>query len=143
GFPDEAFDLVCGSAILHHLDLGNALPELRRVLKPGGSAVFFEPLGTNPFINFFRRLTPRYRVAGEHPLRRGDLERIRAVFPRAHFTHFHFLSLLAVPFRRMPWFRSVHGFLERVDRALFCFAPLKRFAWVVVITAEKSGIPSS
>ena len=43
-FRDNQMDLVVGGSILHHLfDPGKTLSECRRVLKPGGSAVFFEP----------------------------------------------------------------------------------------------------
>src|SRR5713226_5131662 len=31
-FQNESFDLVCGGGILHHLDLGHAVPEIQRVL---------------------------------------------------------------------------------------------------------------
>jgi ubiquinone/menaquinone biosynthesis C-methylase UbiE len=42
--PDSA-DLVCGSAILHHLvEPARFIEAAMRVLKPGGYAVFFEPL---------------------------------------------------------------------------------------------------
>ena len=47
GFPDGSFDLVVGSAVLHHLDLPVALAELRRIMKPGARAVFAEPLVHN------------------------------------------------------------------------------------------------
>ena len=53
-FDDNSFDLICGTAILHHLDLTRAYSELARVLKPGGLAVFMEPLGHNPLINVYR-----------------------------------------------------------------------------------------
>jgi len=44
-FADDYFDIVCGGAILHHLDLNKALSEIARVLKPDGKAIFVEPLG--------------------------------------------------------------------------------------------------
>jgi len=44
--------------ILHHLDLTVAARELRRVLRPGGVAVFCEPWGGNPLLNFARRRLP-------------------------------------------------------------------------------------
>ncbi len=43
-FADGVFDLVAGSAVLHHfLDYAGFFRELARVLKPGGVAVFAEP----------------------------------------------------------------------------------------------------
>jgi SAM-dependent methyltransferase len=40
-FEDETFDLVFGHAVLHHLpDLGAALSEFHRVLRPGGTLAF-------------------------------------------------------------------------------------------------------
>ena len=52
-FPDNTFDLIFGTGILHHLDLGRAYAEMSRVLRPGGHAVFFEPMGHNPILNAF------------------------------------------------------------------------------------------
>jgi ubiquinone/menaquinone biosynthesis C-methylase UbiE len=43
-FADGSFDLVAGSAVLHHfLDYLGFLHEASRILKPGGTAVFAEP----------------------------------------------------------------------------------------------------
>ena len=64
---DNSFDAACGTGILHHLRLHQALKELARTLKPGGSATFIEPMGHNPAINLFRRLTPSLRAKDEHP----------------------------------------------------------------------------
>ena len=44
-------DRIVGGAILHHLDLDKAYSEIARALKPGGLAVFVEPMGHNPIIN--------------------------------------------------------------------------------------------
>jgi ubiquinone/menaquinone biosynthesis C-methylase UbiE len=49
-FRDNSFDVICGSAILHHLDVEKALGAVVRGLKPGGRAYFVEPLGHNPAI---------------------------------------------------------------------------------------------
>jgi SAM-dependent methyltransferase len=44
GLPLESIDVVFGEAILHHLDLEHAANEIRRILRPGGYAVFVEPI---------------------------------------------------------------------------------------------------
>ena len=75
-YPDGAFDLVVGDGILHHLDLPVALAEVHRVLKPGGRALFREPLLDNPLLKVFRALTPKARTDDELPLSREDLRRI-------------------------------------------------------------------
>lgn len=44
-FRDQTFDAVVGSSILHHLiNFENTLAEAHRVLRPGGVAVFGEPM---------------------------------------------------------------------------------------------------
>jgi SAM-dependent methyltransferase len=133
-FPDRTFDLVCGSAVLHHLDLSLAYPEIARVLRPGGSAIFVEPLGHNPLINAYRRRTPALRTVDEHPLLVADLEQAREQFRAVDARYFHLSSLAAIPIRRRRRFRSIVATLERIDRALFRMAPgLRKHAWMVVL----------
>lgn len=79
-FDDDTFDVVYGGAILHHLDLSAALPEIRRVLKPGGMVVFAEPLDVNPVARLIRVLTPGARTADEQPFRRRELAMLREHF---------------------------------------------------------------
>ncbi len=76
-YPDAHFDLVFGDGILHHLNLDAALAEAHRVLKPGGRALFREPLLDSPLLRVFRRLTPAARTEDERPLSTADLARIR------------------------------------------------------------------
>jgi SAM-dependent methyltransferase len=93
-FEDNSFDLVVGRAILHHLNLDRALNEIRRVLRPGGSAIFIEPLGGNPGAKFIRALTPRARTADERALTRQDIVKGNVVFGgESH----HFFNLVSVP----------------------------------------------
>ena len=67
-FPDDTFDIVFGTGILHHLDFETALREIFRVLKKDGEMVFLEPLGRNPVGKLVRRLTPDARTRDEKPL---------------------------------------------------------------------------
>lgn len=133
-FPDGSFDLICGSGILHHLELDLAFRELARTLRADGRGVFLEPLGHNPVINLYRRLTPGLRTPDEHPLVMGDFALASRHFRRVETYFFHLTSLMAVPFRRFGFFGRLVGGLEGVDRRLFERVPAcRRFAWMTVI----------
>lgn len=79
-FPNHTFDLIYGLAILHHLDLEQALREMWRVLSPGGHILFWEPLRLNPVARIIRLLTPRARTIDERPLGREELGMVRRFF---------------------------------------------------------------
>lgn len=136
-FPDDSFDLVYGNAILHHVDLRRVCPEIARVLRPGGRAVFQEPLGHNPLINLYRRMTPSMRTADERPLRIADLDLIGQHFADLHVHYSVLVALIATPFRALPGFGRLLGALHAVDRALFRLPILRRQAWQVVIEARR------
>ena len=52
---DGPFDAVIGSSILHHLDIVDALVNIRRLLKPGGILSFAEPNLLNPQVYLERK----------------------------------------------------------------------------------------
>jgi SAM-dependent methyltransferase len=93
-FPDDSFDLVVGRAILHHLDYETALDEIRRVLRPGGGALFIEPLRDNPGAKLARAVTPKARTPDELPLSAGQIRYGDLAFGRND--HF-FCNLVSVP----------------------------------------------
>lgn len=58
---DGPFDAVIGSSVLHHLDMGRALPKIFGLLKPGGRFSFAEPNMLNPQVwaeRHFRQFFP-------------------------------------------------------------------------------------
>jgi SAM-dependent methyltransferase len=133
-FPDASFDLICGCGILHHTDLSHSYDEIRRTLKPGGRALFVEPLGHNRLINLYRNRTPQYRTEDEHPLLLADLEAAEDYFGDVETTFFALTTLLAFPAHRLPGFSSLRNGLERLDTALFRRSvAAKRNAWFVVM----------
>lgn len=133
-FADNSFGLIFGLGILHHLDLDRSWRELSRTLAPGGSAIFVEPLGHNPLINLYRRLTPQMRTTDEHPLLMQDLQRAEKYFGRVETHFFHLFSLLAVPFRARRSFPTVLGLLDGLDGLLFrAVPPAARYAWMVAL----------
>lgn len=136
--PDASFDAVWGNAILHHLDLARAGRELKRVLRPGGVAVFCEPWGGNPLLGLARRALPypgKHRTPDERPLTRRDLRPLRAVFPRLEVQGFQLLGMV-----RRVWPRSrALGALDAIDARLLRTLPSLR-NWcryvVIVLRAE-------
>jgi SAM-dependent methyltransferase len=141
-FADDRFDLICGTAILHHLNLHRAFAELARTMKHDGKAVFLEPLGHNPLINLYRRATPAFRTPDEHPLLMKDFSLARKYFRNVELRFFNLFTLCAVPFRRSRWFSPILNALERLDRLLFRLAPsARRYAWTVVILLSQPNHP--
>lgn len=136
-FDDDQFDLVCGTAILHHLDLDSAYAEIARLIKPTGRAVFVEPMGHNPAINAYRRRTPELRTEDEHPLLARDLELIDSYFEEAEVTYFNLLTLLAVPLRGTRGFDPIVAALGAVDQAIFRVPAARKYAWMVLISLSK------
>lgn len=68
-FPDNSIDVVFGIAILHHLDLQLVSKEVHRVLRPGGRAIFQEPVRNSKLIRFVRSLIP-YKAPDVSPFER-------------------------------------------------------------------------
>lgn len=134
GLEQGSFDFVMGSGILHHLDINQSMAELRRLLKPGGCCVFFEPLGHNPVINLFRILTPRLRSRDEHPLRERDLKTMKQYFRRIDVAYFHCFDLLAVLFRRTNLFEKAVGRFSQLDANLIeRFPRFRKYCWICVV----------
>jgi SAM-dependent methyltransferase len=146
-FADSSFDRIWGNAVLHHLDVDRAGSELRRVLKPGGVAVFCEPWGENPLLSWARRSLPypgKERTPDEQPLSMGQLCQLQKHFPSLHAQGFQLLSML----RRVMQPSRLTTALERGDRELLERVPgLWRWCRYVVLTLfhtlEQKRGPSS
>ena len=133
GFAENSFELICGTGILHHLDLEGSLAELQ-TLRPGGSAIFLEPLGHNPIINAYSKLTPEMRSVDEHLLTVADFRVAEKYFQRIEIRYFHLLALAAFPFRRASWFRTFVRQLDQLDQKVFCWFPfMRKHAWAAAI----------
>ncbi len=142
-FEDHYFDVICGSAILHHLDLDRAYSVLARTLRPEGKALFIEPLGHNPFINLYRKLTPHLRTPDEHPLVMKDLKLAKRHFGGVQLKFFQLQTFLAVPFRNSRFIRPLRRTLDAMDQALFrILPPVRKYAWQVVIELSEPRRPA-
>jgi len=137
-FNDNTFDIVYGTGILHHLDIEVCLKEIHRILKPGGKFLFIEPLGTNPLINFYRKLTPKSRSEDEHPLIGKDFNLIENKFVKIKIKYYGFLTLIFFPVYFSPKNSVIFKILKNFDQFLFNTNFFKKLAWSVLITAEKN-----
>ena len=139
-FEDDAFDLVVGYSILHHLVLPRALGEIRRVLRPGGRAVFAEPLAGNPIIRLGRWLSPSARTPDEHPFTRADWDACARVFTRFSHREAEFLTVPLMPLNLVLPRRTQDALAKRLwradDRLLERFPSLRPYARLTFLILE-------
>lgn len=118
-FPDASFDCVLGTAILHHLDYDKAVSEVHRVLRPGGTAIFTEPLRGNPAWKVFRMLTPKARTQDELPLSREQIESADRLFGDGRHCFSGFASTFIgslTSFLPLPADNGALRLADRIDR---------------------------
>ena len=142
-FLNNEFDAIYGRAILHHLDLAQAIKEMYRVLKPNGRLIFIEPLGVNPLINLYRTLTPHRRTPDERPLDDNDI-RLFANAGFSHFSHREFTllsiigiflnSVLKIPDKLVIGYNKLRNI---DDLILMLFPHLRKYCWNTVLIAVK------
>ena len=138
--PDASVDVVFGIAILHHLDLPQAAREVWRILKPGGRAIFQEPVRNLKLIRWIRSLIP-YQAPDvspfERPLTDSELEEFGARFSSLRSKPFVLVTTSA-----LNLFAPVRNLLgepaQRADMALLRRVPwLRNLASVRVLELTK------
>ncbi|MBL4700231.1 MAG: class I SAM-dependent methyltransferase [Phycisphaeraceae bacterium] len=125
-FDDNTFDVITGVDILHHVDVPVVIKELKRVLKPGGVAIFKEPLGDTILerireLKLFMKMAPRdssqdnhiHITEDERKLSREEIDLIYASFTVETERRF---SVLQRFYRLLPkrWWNMVWK-LQRAD----------------------------
>lgn len=156
-FDEESFDVVYGANMLHHVDISACLAEVRRVLKPGGVAAFWDPVKYNPAIEVYRRLATGMRTPDEHPLRRADVATMERTFSRVETRGFWLVSLAIfgrfflvdriAPSAERYWklvidrqdqHRRLLTWGHRVDqRLLRLFPPLRWMCWNIAVVCHR------
>lgn len=151
GYRSDEFDLVFGKAVLHHLDLSLAAREIYRILKPGGAAAFYEPLGENRLLEWVRdcplRSAKRRHTSDERSILYSDLLLLKAGFDRVSYRETGLLTLVKTVCRKVevgmiaiPRGRPVLDALGKCDRWIFSHIPnLRRLAHYIVILMFKDG----
>lgn len=136
--PSGSVDLVYGSGIVHHLNVERCAQEVLRLLRPDGTALFWEPLGHNLAFNLYRRLTPNVRTDDEHPLLRPDFELLRRYFPSVETRFFGLTTLATVPARGNPALRWTRSVAEVVDRGVLAVPGLRWQAWYALVALRRT-----
>ncbi len=156
-FPDNTFDLVYASNLLHHIpDPKLALKEMHRVLKPGGKACFWDPLKHNPVINIYRQIATEVRTEDEMPLDINIANYVNSLFSETAYDTFWIATLWiflrfyliekADPNKERYWKKIIveqerleptYRRLEKLDQLLKKLPLMKRLAWNIAVVATK------
>lgn len=126
-FRDEVFEFIIGISILHHLNLENALCELKRISLSRSVFLFMEPNLLNPLSAFGRKFFPmEVQTKGERQFTPGylktalelanlNVERCFALFsfafPAARFSRITRVNL-PLPFVKITYL--FESFMERM-----------------------------
>jgi 2-polyprenyl-3-methyl-5-hydroxy-6-metoxy-1,4-benzoquinol methylase len=151
-YPSDQFDVIVGVDILHHVDIEPSIRECHRLLKPGGVAVFKEPIAV-PIFDTLRNTSAgralcstqksfeRCITDDERKLTTDDVKTIASIFPDLTIQRFRLCSRLDAFWRhlRSPTHAAVQRKLERFDQTCLQLLPfLRRFGGEVVMTMRKS-----
>lgn len=136
-YPAETFDFVYGLSILHHVNILECIPEVKRVLKKGGKAVFSEPIINNQFIEVIRRKIP-VKIDDDlespaPPLCDRDIRYILARFQSGRVAYYRFLSSVD----RIIQKKSVILVMQAIDSLLLQLWPFRALARQIVIELHK------
>lgn len=140
-FADASFDGVLLAGVVHHFsERSHCVAEIKRILRPGGKFVAFDPNRMNPFVYLYRdRSSPFYSAVGvtenERPVLAGELA---ATFRAAGFrvgTEYHSgMKYRYIASGALRWLLPAYNI---VDRLLFFPEFMKRFRAFVFTFGEK------
>lgn len=140
-FADESFSRVHGLGILHHVKIEPGMAEVWRLLKPGGIAVFLEPIGDNAFIERGKEWMLRnMQIGGSHGVTEHEenlrWQEIEDATRRFSEVKTYPYRLLYRAHRLLP--KSSWNGILRFDNWLLGIAPwLRRYAGACVIYVRK------
>lgn len=135
---DESVDVIFGMAILHHLELDLASPEVWRVLKKGGRAIFEEPTRNSKLVARLRSLFPQRAEVSpfERPLTTEEMKEFAAPCRYQAKTFQLVFSSLASLVPR--WRGQAMNLSAKVDAHLLrLFPPLSYYGTVTVFQMVK------
>ena len=136
-FKSKSFDVVTSLVSLHHFNLKMCLKEVMRVLKPGGTGVFMDPVANSELLYKLRQIIPlpdRESPGGGALVLKEIVREIEAAGFKYEIKEFELVS-------RLDRFQFVAKFQDRLRKFDFglmnLFPFLKRFARMIVIRITK------
>ncbi len=141
-FDEDVFDYVVGIGALHHLNLELSGREISRVLKPGGTAIFLEPLIPFKWMLVLRSFFPHkcFESPGGGGLTHSEID----VFTRNFRSHSRAPYLFLRKLARVPIINRHADRLDYIDQRLLRIFPfLARIYWAAVLEFHKEGHPES
>lgn len=142
-FGSASLDGVLLSGLVHHFpDPRRLAGEVKRVLKPGGRFVAFDPNRVNPFMWLYRdRASPFYSSVGVTENERPILARqVANIFRNEGFrVQTDYLAGLAYRYVASERTRMLLPVYNFIDNVLFNLAILKPFRPFVLTSGEKPG----
>jgi SAM-dependent methyltransferase len=134
-FKERTFDLILCAGALHHLDSVMAFRELSRVLKVDGQLLCVEPLGYNPLINLYRRMTPQLRTPweSEHVFGRREIFEAGQHFRNVDVRFLYLFTIVASYLSRTGIFKLILRFLDRLDSYVLQVPGVQLMAWQVML----------
>jgi 2-polyprenyl-3-methyl-5-hydroxy-6-metoxy-1,4-benzoquinol methylase len=120
--PDDTYDVIFGNQVAHHFDLALAGQNFERMLKPGGIAVFAEPILFGPeWVRNFRHGTfvtrwipSAHHTPDERSFNREDLDDFTGAFAHSEWEAFQLFGRL----QNLIWWElspAAWSRLERID----------------------------
>ncbi len=156
-FEENSFDIVYAANLLHHVDIEKTITEAKKVLKPGGVALFWDPVAHNPVINVYRRMAMAVRTEDEHPIKYSELKIFKKHFSQVNRKFFWLTSLIIFlkfflinrihPSSDRYWkliltkeneIRGTYKFFSTIDEIILkVFPPLGWWCWNIAIVCKK------
>lgn len=146
-FYEKSFDFLFGMDILHHVDLLKAIPELKRILKPGGIAVFKEWKRTFLFdslrnsslgLILFPKKPRKDQIVDLSPTEKklsdDDLKFIRKEFDVCRVFYSRLLSRLGIFFANPETTKTLQKFDARL---ILRFSTLGRLSGEMILLLRK------
>ncbi|MBI2967549.1 MAG: class I SAM-dependent methyltransferase [Bacteroidetes bacterium] len=134
-FPDDSFDGVYGSSVIHHLEYEPAFREIYRVLKKGGRMVFAEPNMLNPQIFLERHVPFLKKMLGVSPDESAIVRwKTKSLLRSIGFSN---VSIFPYDFLHPATPRFIIGFVNSIGMIAEKVPLLREIAGSVIISAGK------